>query len=145
MVKYLTADKPKEKVAQEFVETKKGYYLDPVSNELKESPVPVDFHAQIQSYIDVALERALEKFLPKTEVQDVDVVADYTKTQQDLSVIGQAYELAEDYREKYNLPDDYTVDQIYKYVGMQAKELESKLNKINNKEVKTNGEEEKVE
>lgn len=146
MIKYRTAEKAQEEPVkgQVFSNTVTDYILDPVTNELQESPVPKDIQAQIESYIDVALERALEKFLPKVVAEDNDHVADYVQHTQDLAVMSEAYDLAEEYRERYNLDPNMSTADIYKFVGEQADKMKNDLLKYSS-EVNTNGESEKKE
>ncbi len=138
MLKYKTAlqamDKPPE--GQTFSNTVPDYILDPVTNELERSPIDKDVQAYIDSHIDVALDRALEKFLPK-EVINSDDVADYTAHSQDLAVMGEAFELAEHYRDVYHLDDNMSVSDIYNFVGEQADKMKNDLLKYNqSKEIK---------
>lgn len=129
MIKYRVAEEAQaeKRTGQEFSNTVTDYILDPVTNELSVSPVPKDIQALIESYIDVALDRALEKFLPEQVVKSDDTVADYTQTSQDLAVMGEAFDLAEEYRQQYNLGDDLSVADIYKYVGEQADKMKNDL------------------
>lgn len=132
MIKFRKASKAMEekRVGQKFSNTVTDYILDPATNELQESPIPKDVQAKIESYIDVALDRALERFLPKN-VQDVDGVMDYTQHSQDLSVMGEAFEVAEEYRERYNLDSNMSVADIYKFVEEQADKMKNDLLKYN--------------
>lgn len=131
MITYKTA-KDREELpvkAQEFSNTVPDYILDPVTNELERSPVDKDVQAYIDSYVDVALERALQRFLPQDVIEDNDHIADYTQKSQDLAELGSAFDLAEDYREKYNLPDNYTFEQIMSFVSDKATALKTELQK----------------
>lgn len=140
MKKYKTID-TRENKPQEFSEEITDYILNPATNELEELPVKKNVQSEIQSYLDCALERALEKYLPKQEVKEDDLVADYTSKVDDLAAFGDVMDLAEEYREKYDLPDNYTLSDIYGFVDKQAKDLKSKLGNIQNskKEVESNG------
>lgn len=134
MIKYQTAEKASaaKRVGQKFSNTVTDYILDPVTNELHESPIPKDVQAYIDSHLDVALDRALERFLPKNVIDSDDTV-DYTQTSQDLSVMGEAFEVAEDYRERFKLPAEMSVADIYKFVGEQADKMKTDLLKYNEK------------
>lgn len=146
MIKYKVAEKPQEVKEQEFSKTITDYILDPVTNELNESPIPKDVDAEIQSHKDVALEVALERFLPD-DVQTSDKIADYADMSADLSVLADAIDLAEDYREQYNLPDDMTTKQIFAFVQKQSDDLKQSILSQTNKqkEVADNGKSEKKE
>lgn len=133
MIKYNTAEKAiaAESQAQTFSRTVPDYILDPASNELNRSPIDKDIQAYIDSHIDVALDKALEKFLPK--VVESDEVANYTSHSQDLAVMGEAFEVAENYRDMYNLDPNMSVADVYKYVGEQADKMKNDLLKYNQK------------
>lgn len=148
MITYKTAEVQQSKPAkgQEFSETIKDYILDPVTNELQESPVPKNVQAVIQSHIDVALDRALERFLPNVQSEVDDVEQNYTEVSQDLASIADAFDLAEDYREKLGLGADVSVDEIFKKVAERADMLkQTLLSKTPKKEEKQNVESEKKE
>lgn len=120
---------------QKFSETVPDYILDPATNELERSPVDKDVQAYIASYIDVALDRALERFMPKEVIDDNDHYSDYTQKSQDLAELGSAMELAENYREQYNLPDSWGFEKIMSFVGDKAAELKTKLTSVEQKPV----------
>lgn len=130
--KYKTVDTVKAK-EQSFSEEVKDYILDPVTNELEEKPIPKNVQDYIQSFIECALERALQRFLPENVIED-NSVSDYTQKVDDLSSIGAAMEIAEDYRDKYNLPDNYSISDIYAFVDKQAKDIKDKLIKREEKD-----------
>lgn len=132
MIKYRTEADDVKSPSQEFSETVTDYILDPVTNELSESDVPKDIQAYIDSHIDIALDRALQRFLPHDVIEDDDHYADYTQKSQDLAELGAAMDLAEDYREQFNLPDNYTFEQIMQFVGTKADELKTKLSQVQN-------------
>lgn len=111
---------------QEFSEFVDDYVLNPDTNELEVLPNKKNIQAYIQSYLDTALDKALEKFMPNV-VQEVDDVADYQNAVQDLSLLAEGIEQAELYREKFNLPDNYSVAQIYEYLDKYSKSLKEKM------------------
>lgn len=126
MLKYRVAEKVKPTAGQEFSNTVPDYILDPVTNELERSKIDKDIQAYIDSYVDVALDRALDKFLPNVQVES-DVVQDYTVTSQDLARMGEAFEVAEHYRDLYNLDPEMSVADVYKFVGQQADKMKNDL------------------
>lgn len=130
-VKFKTVDdKQGSVVSQKFTPYEKDYILNPVSNELEEKPIPRNVQDYIQSYIDCALERALEKFLPK-DVEESDAVIDYTAKLQELASLGEAMEIAEQYRDEFNLPDTYSMSDIYSFVDKQAKKIKKHIDEAN--------------
>lgn len=126
-----------KKYSQEFTPEVKDYILNPASNELEELPLPKNVQAKIDGYIETSLERALNKFLPK-DVKEDDLIADYTQRVDDLGSLGEAMELAEEYREQFHLPDNATMAEIFACVDKSAKELKNKLCTFESKEVEKN-------
>lgn len=127
---------------QEFSDYVPDYVLNPVTNELERLEINKNIQAYIDSHVETALEHALEKFLPKV-VEEDDNFVDYTQSVSDLGSLGEAMEIAEGYRERFNLPDSYSMSDIYSYVDNKSVELKKKLEE-RNKEV-SNGKSEKKE
>lgn len=143
MVKYRTMA-TREKTApspQEFSEFEDDYVLNPDTNELEKLPIQKNIQAKIDSYLECALEKALERFLPQNVSEVDDVREDYSKSVEDLGSLGAAMEAAEEYRERFNLPDNYSLSDIYDFVDKHAKELKVKLSEFNKpvKEEEKNG------
>lgn len=127
--------------SQTFSEEVPDYVLNPVTNELEESPIPKNVQKYIESYIDTALDRVIERFLPENvvEAEGEENVADYTQMYEDLAYAGEVFDIAEDYRDKFNLPDTMSVQDIFKYVEKTSEDLAERLkNKTNKSEVKNN-------
>lgn len=125
---------------QTFSEVVPDYVLNPVTNELEESPIPKNVQKYIESYIDTALDRVIERFLPENvvEAEGEDNVADYTQMYEDLAYAGEVFDIAEDYREKFNLPDTMSVQDVFKYVEKTSEDLANRLKNQNKSEVKDN-------
>lgn len=126
---------------QTFSEEVPDYVLNPVTNELEESPIPKNVQKYIDSYIDTALDRVIERFLPENvvEAEGEDNVADYTQMYEDLAYAGEVFDIAEDYRDKFNLPDTMSVQDVFNYVEKMSEEMAERLkNQTNKSEVKDN-------
>lgn len=135
-VKYKTVDTKKE-VSQEFSETIPDYVLDPSTNELERLPVDKNVQVLIQSYIDSALERALERFINVHDKEDLEMPAiEFERSRRDLADLADAMEIAEEYRDRFNLPDSASYADIYAEVDKYAQHMKQK---INEQEVKNNG------
>lgn len=150
MIKYHTAAtraalEEKTPTQQSFTETVKDYILDPSTNELQESPIEKNVQDYIDSHIDIALDRALQKFCPPDVVDEDDVIADYTNSREDLAVIAEAMDVAEEYRERFGLSDKLSISQIYAEVNKRSEDLKAKLYKTNKKEQNENVESKKEE
>lgn len=115
--KYITVDSrpSSDTFAQSFSEYQKDYILNSVTNELEELPVPKNVQEYIQSFLETSLEHAFEKYLP-TNVEDRDDVVDYDRAVTDLASLGEAMEVCEFYREKFNLSPTLSMAQVYDYV-----------------------------
>lgn len=127
--------------SQTFSEEVPDYVLNPVTNELEESPIPKNVQKYIESYIDTALDRVIERFLPENvvEVDDDDNVADYTQMYEDLAYAGEVFDIAEEYRDKFNLPDTMSVQDVFNYVEKMSQDMAERLkNQTNKSEVKNN-------
>lgn len=133
-LKYDTVEKKlknKDSYSQEFSEFVPDYILNPSTNELERLAVDKNIQKQIQSFIDVALNNALERLLPQVPEVKSDTVNNYSEKVQDLASFADVIDLAESYRDKYNLPDSYTISDIYSFVDKEAKLLKEKISSFN--------------
>lgn len=127
--------------SQTFSEEVPDYVLNPVTNELEESPIPRNVQKYIDSYIDTALDRVIERFLPENvvEAEGDDNVADYTQMYEDLAYAGEVFDIAEDYRDRFNLPPTMSVQDVFNYVEKMSEEMAERLkNQTNKSEVEDN-------
>lgn len=117
-----------ESPKQEFQETIPDYVLNESTNELERLAVDKNVQAIIQSYIDTALERALERFLPGQEIKEVDdIVERYNESQLDLAELGSAFDKAEEYRQQFGLGDDCSVSDIFAKLSEFSESLKGKI------------------
>lgn len=137
IMKFKTANDAREPVSQKFSETIPDYTLNTRTNELERLPVDKDIQAYIDSYIDCALDKILDRFLPITPPTDAQYV-ELEQMQTDLAQAGELFDLAEDYREKFNLDDSLSVSQIFEYVQQEsdklAKDLDERVKLFEKKE-----------
>lgn len=126
--------------SQTFSEEVSDYVLNPVTNELEESPIPKNVQKYIDSYIDTALDRVIERFLPENvvEAEGDDNVADYTQMYEDLAYAGEVFDIAEDYRDRFNLPPTMSVQDVFNYVEKMSEEMAERLKNQTKSEVKDN-------
>lgn len=122
-------DESQNSNGQSFIETKPTYRLNKSSGELEEDG-SINVQELINSAVSVALERVLDKFLPKVEEIDNDVAVVNTM-HDDLDFFTEAFNKAEDYREQYNLSDSFTVQDIFTFVKNKSNELVKKINDYN--------------
>lgn len=116
--------------AQSFFETVPDYRLNPDTNELEELPLPRNIQAKIDSFIESALDRALKRFQPEVSATVDDVAERLDNSTLDLSSMAEAMEIAEQYREQLNLPDNYSMSDIYGAVDKYSSELKNKLSSL---------------
>lgn len=137
MIKIKTAAEiyDSERKAVEFSPLVDDYMLNEETNELEVLPTKKDIQAYIQSFEKCALDNILDAFLPG-ETAESDDVRDYTKTRFDLADVGEAFEKAEDYRERLGLGDDLSVAEVFKKMQEYANTLKSKIDESNKSEVK---------
>lgn len=132
-------DKVKKKLEKqrpaptEFTSFKKDYVLDPVTNELQELETPINLQEKIESYLSCALDRALEKFMPKNVIDSDDVAEQLSDRRMDLAALAEAMEIAEDYRERHTLSDSMTMADIYAAMDKEARDLKKALENLNRK------------
>ena len=125
-MKFKTANDTREPVTQQFSETIPDYTLNTRTNELERLPVDKDIQAYIDSYIDCALDKILERFLPITPPTDAQFI-ELEQMQTDLAQAGELFDLAEEYRDKFNLDDSLSVSQIFEYVQQESDKLAKDL------------------
>lgn len=112
---------------QSFSRIKPVYRLNKATNELEKTEETVDITEIANSCKDFCMQAVLERFFPTEGSQEnvlqeqVDLMAD------DLDIMKSSFDLAETYRQKFNLPLEMSVNDIFTYVGNQAKVLKSKL------------------
>lgn len=129
-LKFKTPNTATTIVAQKFSESIPDYRLNPATNELERLPIDKNIQAYIDSYIDCALDRILDKFLPAEQPTDQQFV-ELEQMQLDLAQAGEMFDLAEEYREKFGLPDDLSVSQVFERVQQEsdklAKDIDSRM------------------
>lgn len=108
---------------QSFENTRTDYVLNRHTNELEEKPEKIDLQSLINSAVDTALDRVLQKLMPDgSEIPDT-IETDYENSIGDLDDLAQAMDIAEEYRERLGLPLEMSVSDIYKRVGEYSSNL----------------------
>lgn len=123
--KFKTESSVEETKGQNFSPTKPVYRLNKATNELEKTDETVDLQELINSGIELALDRALDRLLPK--IQEAEDVAQLDVMREDLDFAMEACNRAEEYREKYNLDDSLSVNEIYAHVAKEAEILKAKI------------------
>lgn len=123
--KFKTLQSVEPTKGQTFSSTKPVYRLNKATGELENTGETVDLQAVIDSCIDTALSRALDRLMPK--VEEAQDVVQLDVMREDLDLAMETCNRAEEYREKYNLPDDYSVNDIFAHVAKEADILKAKI------------------
>ena len=119
---------------QTFSKLRPVFRLNRVTDCLETDGEFVDIHELVQSSKDIALNSILERFIPVEQGSEV-VEADGLRD--DLDFLREASQIAEDYKERYNL--DSNADFASVFAAMSAKNLEileSRKKNVEKKEVK---------
>lgn len=126
MIKFRTAGyrEKEEPFAQSFPNTRPVYRLNKATGELEETDEVIDIDELVNSCKDTCLQACLERFIPKEE--DSDDLTLYNDMVDDLDVMAQVAERAEEYREAFNL-QGASIEEVFSYVGQHAEELKKKL------------------
>lgn len=125
------SDEEKQKQAQEFPNIKTEYVLNKHTNELEEKESKTDLQSLINSSVDTALDRVLQRLLPDGDDLQDTLESDYVTYGDDLIDFADMLDRAEEYREKFNLPLEMSVEDIFKRVQTEADGLKSRIANLN--------------
>lgn len=88
----------------------------------------IDVQEKIQSFSSCALDKILDKFLdvsnyinPNAKI--TDEVFDYTDLKSDLADLADLYDKAEFYKAEFDLPLEYSANEVYKWLDSKSREL----------------------
>ena len=125
---------------QKFSKYSPEYVYNEDTEELKATGGKIDDQAIIDSYLDTCFEKVLEKFLPelieKAQPDTDGVYGDSTQIKQDLADFASMLEVAEEYREKYNLSADLDAIQVFNAVQKLSDEQTAYIKGVSDKNVK---------
>lgn len=140
------SDEEKKAQSQEFDYMKTQYALNERTGELEEKDEKVDIQKLIDSSVETALDRMLNRFMPET-VEDSEEV--YQTYKNDLMDYADLIDRAEEYREHFGLAPDLSVQGVFDFVSKQADKLktdiDSVIQKNKEKEILKNEKSQKVE
>ena len=137
--------------SQSFTEERDDYILNSVTNMLEKSPVKVNVQKKIQSYVVTCLENVLNALQNPEDFEDGDnvTVEDSVATRndmlEDLSYAGQLFDIAEEYRERFGLSADMSVQDVFNYVQTQADEMGERLKNQGQQEIENDAQTQKTE
>ena len=145
IVKYrVSSEKVKGAFTQDFEGTRyvKQYRLNKATNALEECEEPLDVQALVNSCKDYCLQECLNRFFPADDKKS-QVVQEYDDTLDDIDSLTEAFNVAEDYREKLGLSDEANITEIFAAMEKRSAELKKYVDvyqaqKNNISEVKEN-------
>lgn len=147
--------RPDRVAVQTFSEERTDYILNKATNLLEESPLKVNVQKEIQSHVESCLEFVLETLNnPESYVKDsdnvtvVDSVAERNAMNEDLAYAGDVFDMAEEYRERFGLSADMSVQDIFAYVKKYSEDMSKRLQeqgKNTESEVNENAQTQKTE
>lgn len=118
------------------------YKYDEVTGELVELPTKRDIQAEIDSFAQTALESVFDRFMPVKDLSPDEQAVEYRqRITDDLSLLAEASQVAEDYKEELKLDPKLSISEVYKQVFLKSEELaksiKQKQENLEKKEVKT--------
>lgn len=146
IMKFLTEHNAPEAVKsseQTFTNLKQVYRLNKVTNVLEATDDYIDINEIVESCRNQTLDYILDKFLlngelPVGALVDDKIQEEVDRLQDDLDTLRDMNNIAEEYRERFNLSSDMSISDIYNYINNQSQTLKERLENNKNKEVKAN-------
>lgn len=130
-LKYLTEHSSKvlEKLsAQTFDNIVPVYRLNKVTGELVKTDEVIDINEVVQSCKDQTLDYILDKYLPE-QLNTVPISEQVISSlDDDLDTLRDLGNIADEYRERFNLSDSMSISDIYNYVNNERKKAFDVLN-----------------
>ena len=106
------------------------YKLNKHTDELEEQPDKLDVQKLINSNKECALDKMLDKLMPYDETGADNLQGRIDDTYDDLDVLSEAMDTAEDYRDKLGLTPETSLMDVYRAVDKYRLELREELNKL---------------
>lgn len=130
-MKYRTATyrETEDSPSQEFDRYKPVYRLNKATGELEMTDERIDIQELIDSCRDICLQSCLERFMPQEDATD-EIQDNYDEYLDDLDGFTEYLDKAEMYREKFNLSDELSAEEIFDHVSEQANKLKTRLDEI---------------
>lgn len=100
------------------------YKYDEVTGELIELPTKRDIQAEIDSFANTTLENVFDRFMPVKDLPPEEQAVEYRqRITDDLELLAQASQVAEDYKEQMGLDSKLSITEVYKQVFLKSEEL----------------------
>lgn len=131
---FKTLQSVEESEGQTFATEKPVYRLNKATGKLEMTDEKVDLQALIESSLDNALNKVLDRLIPK--VEQAEDLAELDVMRDDLDIAMEVSNRAEEYRERFKLPDSYSINDIYNHVAKQADILKAKIDTVKSMQFK---------
>lgn len=119
-----------EKVSgQTFENFKPVYRLNKITGELEDTGEVIDISEAVNSYKDLVLDEIFKRFLP-TEDDQSGLVYEQSELVDKLDVMRQSFELADQYKERYKLPEDLSPAQVFEEMKKRSEALSKRLSEV---------------
>lgn len=106
------------------------YRYNEQTKEIEPTGEVIDLTEQIQSAYTTSIDMALERMLPSIEMDNSTVALHKLRSKQaELDELTQLINVAEDYRVKYNLSSDLSIQDIYKFVESESQKMKQYIDK----------------
>lgn len=115
---------------QTFSNFETQYKYNKNTKMLEELPNKRDIQAEIDSYKNCALDYILEKFLPAGG-QIQEVTTRLNKYEDDLFEMSKLSQLAEDYKDRFGLSEDLSIEDVFAEVSKQSDLLKTQIDEYN--------------
>ena len=130
-MKYLTEHSSKlleKQSGQTYDNIVPVYRLNKVTGELVKTDEVIDINEVVQSCKDQTLDYILDKFLPEQLNQLPISEQVISSLDDDLDTLRDLGNIADEYRERFNLSDSMSISDIYNYVNNERKKAVDALN-----------------
>lgn len=115
---------------QSFSNKKIEYVLNERTNELEKKVGEVDLQARINSSVDTALDRVLQRLQPESYDLEGDLESQWESAENDLIDFAEILDRAEEYREQFGMSLKATTADIYKRVQEESDKLKARLDSV---------------
>ena len=120
------------------------YRLNKITGELVKTDEVIDINEVVQSCKDQTLDYILDKFLPEQLNQMPISEQVISSLDDDLDTLRDLGNIADEYRERFNLSDSMSISDIYNYVNNERKKAVDALNDQKQKKEIVSDEEKKT-
>lgn len=126
------AAEDKAKQGQVFNPLVTQFRLNERTNQLEELPDKLDIRELVRSELHTALEPTLARLMPDDDEED-EIVRIIDSSADDLDTLNEAFEVAEEWRDRLGLGDEVSHSDIFKHIQEYRDQLSDKLKNVGDK------------